>query len=244
MGARRDRGFGYNARGRARPACASTMEPPPHPTRVLILHGPSARTRAETLAGALVAQGLLTVVEPMCSGARAQHALRTRASKCDALVAVGLGDLALPAIARLRALAGPAVGARIWLDGTDRTRVEPTDSARAREPHPALARILAQRAFDPCEVLDADSTPEAWSARIAARTAAADAPIGAVPTHAVDDDLLAAAVYLIEQERRLASWGRDLEEHRADLEAGGRVLPRLRAVRRRVRRFLRKRGLA
>jgi hypothetical protein len=96
----------------------------------------------------------------------------------------------------------------------------------------AIARCLtsAPLGFDPAE----DPAP------IAAQLCATTPPERTVE----HTDLVAVALHAEEDYRRLALWCRDLAEQAADLERGRGPTTAWRALVRRVRRFLRKRGLA
>ncbi|MBI1380719.1 MAG: hypothetical protein GC161_06490 [Planctomycetaceae bacterium] len=104
-----------------------------------------------------------------------------------------------------------------------------------------LESLLAARALGPAERVDPNLDPKDVAQLLVDRTRrqVAGAAANATP---LDDDWLAIAEEVFEAQRRLLDWGHDLVQHRRDMDAKGWLAPRLGRARRRVRRFLRKRG--
>ncbi|MHC4263193.1 MAG: hypothetical protein ACYSWX_11760 [Planctomycetota bacterium] len=103
-------------------------------------------------------------------------------------------------------------------------------------PSPTLARTLAHAGL-----VGADRRTVAADLSTIPPDLESTTPDATPPS--IDEDLVACCFQLEEQYRRLADWSVDLAEQAADREAGAGALGPLRTLRRRVRRFLRKRGL-
>ena len=104
-----------------------------------------------------------------------------------------------------------------------------------------LESLLAARARGQAERLDPKLDPESMARLLVDRTRRED-PRPAEEASPLDEDWLAIAEEVFEAQRRLLDWGQDLVQHQRDLESKGWLAPRLGWARRRVRRFLRKRG--
>lgn len=105
----------------------------------------------------------------------------------------------------------------------------------------SLAALLCRRALGSPERLEPNIGAEACARLILDRTRRAT-QVPARPEPSADEDWLFLAEEVFEAQRRLLDWGQDLVQHRRDLETKGWLAPRLGRARRRVRRFLRKRG--
>lgn len=117
----------------------------------------------------------------------------------------------------------------------------PGGPGAAAAPGRSLESLLAQRALGPVEPLEPGLAPEAYARHIVERVRRSERG-NPSPSAPLDEDWLCIASEVFEAQRRLEDWGQDLLQHQRDLESKRWLAPTVGRVRRRVRRFLRKRG--
>lgn len=172
---------------------------------------------------------------------RAARALDGKARTANLHLVLGEDWLPLAVAAQLGATGAPRFHIPLREPPQREGEAARSNDSPGPERDAELESLLASRALGPSERLDPSLDAKSIAHLLVERTRRA-APRPAADAAPLDEDWLAIAEEVFEAQRRLLDWGQDLVQHRRDLETKGWLAPRLGRARRRVRRFLRKRG--